>query len=282
MKKSCANPKRSLFTPLLLLLLGFTACYEPVEGCLDVYAENYEANADEQCPDDPGCCNYPELRLTLNQVWGDTTFSYDSVFFSNGSPDSLRMVQVIYYLSEVSLSGPDGDLQIIDRVSADLGSGITEAITDDFIIVDFINGRQYVWGEFQTAGTYDSLHLRLGLAPALTSAVPSSLPDNHELSLQSDTLWQADIGYGLGRVSLVSQANNDDTLTYTIPALNNGLALSFPLDTVINFGVSTSVDLEADYQKLLEGIDFVANGGDEALVIAEIVRNLPNLLSVGE
>ncbi|MEO0775089.1 MAG: hypothetical protein AAF146_00920, partial [Bacteroidota bacterium] len=201
MKKSSANLKL-LSGCLLLLALGLPACYEPVEGCLDIFASNYEADADQQCPDDPGCCTYPELRLVVSQVWGDTTFSYDSVFFSNGSPDSLRMVQVIYYLSEVELVGAEGSLRMINRVSGDLGEGTAVELTDDFLIVDFIKGRNYTWGNFNTAGSYDSLRLRLGLAPSLTAAVPTSFPDDHELSLQADSLWRADEGYALGRVRL--------------------------------------------------------------------------------
>lgn len=271
------------FSVLLVLLFSLSACYERVDGCLDIYAANYEANADDPCAAEDECCNYPELKLSLSHLFGELPYDNDSVFYFNGTSDSLRFVEIIYYLSGAALSGPDGRLEITNEVEVEFDpDGESQTIRDDYVLVEYLKGTQYTWGNFATAGTYDSLHLFLGIPDLLATADPTSLPDNHELSIQSDTMWRTGQGYALMRLQLVSQANNQDTLTYTLPALGNGLSLSFPLDTSINFGTTTSIPMQVDYQKWLAGIDFVANGADTALVLAEIVKNLPNAISLAQ
>ena len=48
--------------------LAFTlfSCAEKQEGCLDVYATNFEFEADKVCED---CCTYPVFELEVSHYW---------------------------------------------------------------------------------------------------------------------------------------------------------------------------------------------------------------------
>ncbi|HMV23421.1 MAG TPA: hypothetical protein PKA71_03780, partial [Saprospiraceae bacterium] len=52
------------------VVLFFTACYQPKEGCLDINATNFDATADEEC-----CCQYPVLQLKFKHFASGNEFS---------------------------------------------------------------------------------------------------------------------------------------------------------------------------------------------------------------
>ena len=84
-----AKPKFHLFL-FICLACCFAGCYEPIEGCLDVRATNFDLNADRSCPDN--CCEYPELRLKLLHRYQQIdTYGLDLAFhdLEQGVPEGL-------------------------------------------------------------------------------------------------------------------------------------------------------------------------------------------------
>ena len=267
---------------LLLALLMLPACYEPEEGCLDVNASNFDPSADRNCADD--CCNYPSLNFRINHLMGEQNLDYDSVFYDNGTSDSIRIVKIVYFISEVALLGSQNNLVINDELLASTVAGDALSLIDDFTLVDYLRGQSYDFGDFRTKGTYDSLTFRIGLNNTVNTIDPSSVTDGHPLSIQSDSMWldTLDIGYALAQVSLVRQSSNSDTLNYFIPTENNSLEVGLGVDLTIDFGETTTISLDVDYLKWLAGIDFVAIGENETEVVTKIVNNLPNSISISE
>lgn len=280
MKRNRASLRRLIGLGVFLSIFTLSSCYEKVDGCLNLYASNFNANADNACEDD--CCNFPTLQLVVNHLVGEENLRYDSVFFDIGSPDSVRMVGITFFMSEMLLIGTDSNLVISDVVEVANEAGEKRSLVDDFTLIDVANGRSFTMGAYQTAGAYDRILFRLGLDDSLSDVDPTSLSTGHPLSIQSDSMWQENLGYALARIRLVTQANNSDTLEYFIPNEVNSLLMGLPLATAIDFGQNTNLGLDINYRKWLEGIDFVAIGEDEELVVEKIVNNLPNSISIAQ
>lgn len=266
-------------TLMTLTLIG-AGCYEKVDGCLDIYASNFNANADNPCEDD--CCTYPSISFVITHLMGEEGLRYDTTLYSTGTTDSVSIVGITYFISDIALLGTDGNLTIQDTVQVRNTDDEGLILTDDFMLVDFIKGRSYSPGSFQTAGTYDSLQLRLGLDNTVATVDPASLSSGHNLSLQTDTMWQETEGYALAKILLVSQSNYTDTLEYFIPTVDNSLEITLPLTAKVDFGTNYTISLDVDYQKWLQGIDFAAIGTDKDQVASIIVNNLPNSISITE
>ncbi len=272
---------KTLFALVFFLgLLNLQACYEPVSDCLDIYASDFNANADKACEDD--CCTYPSLNLTINHKVGEQNLSYDSIFYDIGSGDSVRFVKIVFYLSEIEVVNDDSSFQIREKVAVQRTTGETLLLTDDFALVNLSNGRSYKLGTYRSIGVYDRVLFRLGLRETINEVNPLSLADNHDLSIQADSMWREADAYALAQVSLVTQANNSDTLTYFVPNLNNSILMGGFSALDIGFGENSNITLNVDYLKWLEGIDFVANGDNPDLVVTEIIKGLPESISVSQ
>ena len=107
-----------LLTAVLLLLATLTySCYEPVEGCLDIAAVNFNASADEDC-----CCEYPTLRIQLIQRF-ETLVDLSAKAYTNNLGQVFRLDNAVLYLHRFSFSQLGNTYPVTDSLALQVFDG---------------------------------------------------------------------------------------------------------------------------------------------------------------
>jgi hypothetical protein len=279
------NFQFSIFNFQFLLLtcaLVFTACYEPVEGCLDIEATNFNAAADEDC-----CCTYPKLILETVQRYDTLQYLPDSLYI-NDLGQVFRIKSVVFYLSEIQLFQGGNAFSVSDTVQLQTYSAfgndtLKETFTDDFLLVRRTPVDNPV-GDFRPSGAFDKVKIRLGLSGDAQRVVPALAPSGHPLRIQGDSLWYGpSVGYVFLQAVVVRdsmQATKPDTLAFTEADLTN-----FFIEKNGNYlhqsgGYDFRLKLGIDYKKMFEGINW--SGGDISEWKGRIVVNLPSVFVVSQ
>lgn len=263
-----------------LVLLAFSACYDPREGCLDIEATNFDAAADNNC-----CCTYPALRLTLlprfdTLVWKpDTAYEY--------APGRwFRLHQAVFYLSDFQLVQGGTHFSVSDTLGLSVfgaaGDTLREVFTNDFELIRRTT-ENYTVGTFRPAGAFESVRFRVGLPDAAQRVIPALTPEGHPLRPQNEGLW---LGADTGFVAL-KLVFSRDTFSSTVP---DTLVFSRPDFTGVvvqtngvfqhESGFDFSLKLTADYRALFQGVDLTAV--DIPAWKTRIVANLPAALRVSQ
>lgn len=140
----------------IVAVIVLNSCTTREQGCLDIYASNFDLSAEKDCDD---CCLYPALNVSLSQVWHDTSFNIQfPVLDMDG--DSFRIIDLKYFLSAWRLYGTNEERYSVD--SALLGCIPFVVYSPDVIVAD---ARQfnYQLGIIREAPAIDSLCVTLGL-----------------------------------------------------------------------------------------------------------------------
>jgi hypothetical protein len=267
------NNRLSLF---ILILLGLPACYEPVEGCLDPVAVNYEVGADKDC-----CCEYPNLVLRVEHTLYDSlTFRFGDTLNLNGQP--LIFTRFQFLLSGIRL-WRGGAAQSIDETvefsAFGDGGGIETAVLPDDFLLASRNTNTYTVGSFTYPGNYDSLSLNLGLQPPARFAIPGSFPDEHPLSLTPDSMYVSG-NYVMNSLEFVRFLPQADTVRLTIfEPLTLSLGAGTQSSIKVLTGFDASVPIRICYDCWLKDVNFV---GTEQEMIDQILKNTPNAFSLQE
>lgn len=264
---------------LLLALCLLPACYEPVEGCLDIEAVNFDAAADKNC-----CCEYPRLILEVEQQFDTLPWRPDSVY-QLLSGERFRLKSVAFYLSEFRLYRGGAafrttggiDLPVFGPASGDT---LEQNFINDFALVRR-SPLEYAVGAFPEGGLFDRAEILLGLPDDAQRVVPSKAPAGHPLAAQLEKLW-LDRDRGFVALQLVFTR---DTVAATIPDTLNFARpdfASFLIDDTGSFrhesGYDFRISLIADYRELFRNVQLSA--GDPAAWKTQIVANLPNVFRV--
>lgn len=274
------NRRLSLAFFGLCLSLAITACFEPKEGCLDIAATNFDAAADKDC-----CCEYPQLVLTVNQVYDTLLFRNDSLY-PDANGHLFRINSIAFYLSDFQLFQGGALFTVADtltlRTFDSNGDTTSQLFTNDFQLVRR-SPVEYVIGTFRQDGLFEEVNFRLGLSDDAQKAVPSKAPANHPLSTQTDSLWR---GQQAGFVFLQAVVVRDsmastqaDTLRFMQSDLGQALigatgAFSHP--TGYNFPLLLTVD----YNRMFDGVNWTNH--DITAWKTKIIANLSNTFSVSQ
>lgn len=263
-----------------LVLLAFSACYDPREGCLDIEATNFDAAADNNC-----CCTYPALRLTLlprfdTLVWKpDTAYEY--------APGRwFRLHQAVFYLSDFQLVQGGTHFSVSDTLGLSVfgaaGDTLREVFTNDFELIRRTT-ENYTVGTFRPAGAFESVRFRVGLPDAAQRVIPALTPEGHPLRPQNEGLW---LGADTGFVALKLVFSRDtfsstvpDTLVFSRPDFA-GVVVQTNGVFQHESGFDFSLKLTADYRALFQGVDLTAV--DIPAWKTRIVANLPAALRVSQ
>lgn len=272
--------------PILFLLfgaaLGLSACYEPVQGCLDRAARNFDLDADEPCPDN--CCTYPELTLEVINRWGEDGPAVTSeTRYSTGS-QSFFLDRLRFYWSEPRLvrangsaSVPRDSVEVALRVGADT---VTTFVSDEILLVDATQSRSRRGvGTFRPEGEFLVLRVRLGLAPAYNDVLPGSLSGSHPLAFQPGRLYFGpDTGYAQLKLAYTPEAATDSIPVVTFPGATP-LFIDIPVPGIASLppGNNITIVVEANYEALFSGIDLTA---DPRILGAALVARLPQIFRI--
>lgn len=271
----------SLFCFLVFACL-FSACFEPKEGCLDIAAVNFDANADKNC-----CCTYPNLKFVVDQRYDTLPFRRDSVFPGQGGRP-FRLHDVAFYLSEFQLLKAGAVFSVSDtqglRVfQANGNDTLRQVFQNDFQLVR-LETQEYTIGRFREDGSFSGAKIRLGLSTDANRVIAPLAPASHPLSVQTDSLWQ---GKSKGFVYLKVVVSRDtlstsarDTLYFTRADLGDFLIEAKNTALLHPTGYDFRVRLTADYQKLLGNVDW--SSGSPSTWKNQIVANLPTVFSISQ
>lgn len=269
----------------MIMVLFLAACKDPVEGCLDVEAVNYDVSADDPCPD---CCTYPNLSLAISHRYQDSIlFSYDSTYHIGGTNFDTRFEKVAFYLSDFRLVNIDNtdSLEVVETIELDLIGGGTSTFKDDYTFISRSNSSfEYEVGEIRSSGSFSTLRFTVGIAgDAANGDALSITNEEHPLALGTDSLWTASNGYIFHQIIVVPDTLNppvDSVEIINISGQNNLAFVELPYELDIALGFDVTIPLKIDYEKWFSGINFVGDSTDQ--IIDSIVNNTTNAFSINE
>lgn len=279
-----SNPALN-FLVALLLTAALPACFEPVEGCLDVSAVNYQVDADEPCPD---CCAYPQIKLDVLHkiVLPDTALNleYDTEY-RDGAGNPFQISRIEFYLSDLQLIRPNGDSAgVIDTLLLPFESpdGAVELVEvkDHFALLDPGDFAQQQLGRIQAEGLFASLRFTLGVAGLANLIPPAAYPEEHPLA-EPALYVDAETGRLLSRLQLYRIEGAADTLRTDIRIAASPRFLALPLEPPafqLDPGFSPRIRLQVDYLTWFDGVDLAADSEEQ--IASKIVINMTDSFSV--
>lgn len=222
---------------LCSLALLFAGCTTREQGCLDIYAANFDLTAEKPCD---GCCLYPALNVSLSQRWHDRNFNNtDTLFDINGLP--YQITDIKYFLSDWVIDGSDGASYRVD--STILGCVPPVLAGLDILLVD---SRQFTYevGIIRTAPNMDSLCLTLGLE-TIYPCIENDTTDKYVNLSNKSPLWNPTTD-ALSAIRLVVKGDLQsellDTLYIDFTARDT---IAYPFAFVI--GSHTTLKLSVNY-----------------------------------
>jgi hypothetical protein len=235
---------------ILAVLVG--GCAQREEGCTDPYALNFEAAANKDC-----CCEYPQLKLRLYYMVGNSTFEAgDELEDEYGNRASL--LGFVFYVSDVRLRGDGAWWYCSDSTEV---SG--ERVPNRYCLARSGVGL-YEVGRWSRVGAYDSVGLSIGLDEAATTADYSLYSGGHPLAVQSDSMYS--VLYDSYLYQKWRFAYSGDTTTYIVRAPAYDTIVSMPI--MGELGTDVQVSMDVQLQGLLDGVDL---GSMDSATIARLV-----------
>lgn len=262
MKYSRGYPNHNVMTQLsphfiYLCLIGMTltqfACTDKIEGCLDVNAHNFRADADRNC-----CCEYPEAILQVSHKMGDDIHE-PGLEYTNSIGQSYRLLNAGLLCSDFIIHFEDGQESrfILEQITLTLPDNQTLEVPNDVVVITRSTATLKI-GEFIGNGRATHLSFQVGLPDNLKNIAPEFWPENHPLRLNALGWWDDQMGFA----SLITQHIPDgsqDTLRW---ALHQNFRLEIPLNVDLppGFGLQ-EIPLNINYSKWfdLQNLNSVPN-----------------------
>lgn len=278
----------------LTLIILYSSCYTPTDGCLDVDATNFDASADESCED---CCNYPQLNLsifhsiTAEGILGDTCINHSADSTFNFVDDNFFQIEDIsFYLSDFQIVMPNGDVsEVEDMITLSIYDNIIDQndidtlVKDDFVLIE--RGQfSYSVGEFRAPGTYAKVKFNVGISSALNSTDVDTLATTHPLSSSQEMHFDSrGAGFIFQNFSVVTDTTQSltETTNFEIGAAFT-TTIPIELDYVQTFepGVDVEIPLKINYTTWLQGINFATDS--EAAIKTRIVSNTASAFEIDQ
>ncbi len=267
---------------ILFLVEG---CYEPIEGCLDNKATNFQIDADEACS---GCCRYPVLKLLVEHkvVYPDATYNlaYNDSVYQDGAGNTFRVKNIQFFLSDFRIIKKDGtELAVPDSLEVEIfqpdGTSPKQFIRDDAALINRNIFSTYEIGTLITKGEIRALRFTVGLTEPANSANPASFPTGHPL--RNVTMhFNSDSGYVFNQLQLFNSATLSDTTTTLIEIGTPPYARSVevPLAADIVEGFNIRITLRVNYLQWFQDINLKTDA--PASLATKIVNNAANSFSV--
>jgi hypothetical protein len=240
----------SLFFIFCLFL--FTQCQEPVVGCLDARAVNFDVTAAKPCEDN--CCQYPNLRLQLEYAYD--TFSFKYLTNYKFGTDSIKIIGSQFYMSNCQLIKADATKATVLDSIAIFSEKDTIKVPNFYALLGRSNGFDATLGKFNEVGAFTKFSFTLGLDEKAAATVPTKMPVSSPLSIKADSMYiSSEKKYIYNKLSIVRISKPTDTLRFTIKTPQN-LTLTTTKTWFIQGGFDAIVPIKVDYKKWFEGVNF--------------------------
>ena len=271
---------------ILYSIFILSACYEPEEGCLDIRATNFQADADRQCPD---WCNYPQISLDFRHrvIKNDTFFNLvylDSVYIDDfGNPYRIKNIQ--FYVSNFHLIRPDGREELVqDSLELEVFPSENETrmatVEDNFALVNRNIFTDYTLGTYVVDGNFVAMRFAVGIEGEARQANPNSVSEDHPLHTKKGMYVDVDSGYVFNRIEFFRDTTAADTIPTVVNiALEENLrVITIPAIFSLIEGFDIQVILQIDYLTWFQGIDM--KNDPKEVVANKIVENIAQSFSV--
>ncbi len=250
---------------LLLFSILISACYEPVEGCLDPDATNYDVDADDSCDD---CCNLPTFSILMSYLVDGESYTDGDTF--RVSSQGLMIEDFHFFISDIQLIDSEGnEIPYEDQFLLFDESGNSELVTEDF---KYFSSSQFrgTLEDLRYDGLVDQIQFSVGLEDRINSYDKDSLDINTELSKVPDEFYLSEtLGYEFYSFQI------RDTMDNFVQTSENN---AFPLIDVsvdlegemISRGFNGDINLFIDFGLLFDGINLTIMSEEEIL---NIIKN---------
>lgn len=170
-----------------ILIITLAGCKKN-EGCTDVEAINFDADADESAD----VCIYPNVAFHFHPSIGDETLVYGNTHNINGI--DVRFDQIRFYMTELELT-------INDKAQA----------FDNTFIVTETSGDQEAGKAI--SGQLTKFAFNVGVPESLNNVDPATLPADNPLSADSPFIqhWNWTAGYKFLVIEGAADVNGDGT-----------------------------------------------------------------------
>ena len=261
-------------------LLCTNSCYKEFAGCLDIFANNFQANADFECED---CCVYPSITLDFSYRADSNSFSFSDTLYNQ--LDSFKIINAGFYLYDVKVLTSDTPITVRETDSfwfSKSGSSVQESVPTDIAAVSPVNGRSYNLGTHNRQTETLGLSFEVGLPSDLNDLIQDSIPTSSDLLGESNPLYNATDGYATAFMQIVSDFTTGDTVLYQLPIANLSHTITLDTSVYVDFGQNISVPIEVDFLAWTTGIDFEANSTMIETIRESFVNNIPNSISLNQ
>ena len=231
---------------LLCLLWCWIGCTTREQGCLDIYASNFDLTAEKACDD---CCQYPSLNISLSQLWDTIPFNIDSQILVDIHGTAYKLKDIKYFLSDWVLHEVNGERISVD--SALLGCIPPVTYSPDVVIID---SRQfnYQLGIIRTAPLIESVEFTLGLETDYP-CIADDTTNNFTRLTKRSPLWNAQTN-ALSTIRLIIQPDLQvETVDTLFIDLIDRESITYPYQ--FEKGSHTSLRLSVDYADWFATVD---------------------------
>ncbi len=253
---------------LYISLFTIVGCYEPIEDCLDLRANNYSLIADNACDD---CCTFPDIELSFIPMWGDTTLRTDTIY-TNDIGDSFSILSSEFLVSNIQLFNDEGRLGSTDSVTVECGDGV---FYDSFSSVT-LSRRNGVSRKVPLVFGFDDVQFDLGVNDCLAetdTVLLLEVLESAETFLDSRQSNQQFIS------AQMQLEISPDTLELQFINTEWSEQLNFEGEFNIREGFDLSIEILVDYRVLMQSVSLdqsqesVKNAIRQNLINAFALRN---------
>ena len=267
MNHNSSSQKRNfLFFLIFISFVSFQACQQPVEGCTNPRAVNFNAEADK----DLGCSYY---QLTLEMQYVDNTgapFTYATTLTdTDGIPFLINKMPVLtsqYHLKETTSNTIGTAAEKIGIVKS---NGTRVQTEDNFAILDPSTTSIQTAG-WATLGTFDQLEFLVGIDENIRNGNPSKIEEqSHPLSTTATSYMydSTSTQYATSLIT-VSLPNTGQNRTFN---LFDTTSINIPYTILVEDGLDVFVRLRMNYEALFNSVSFTND--TDSLIALKIKQN---------
>jgi hypothetical protein len=248
--------KNLKYLPIFIvsLLLGtLSSCEDPVEGCLDIAATNFNPAADRDC-----CCTYPVFQLRLEHRAGETAnLQLNQPYEIDGQEIVFR--KVAFYISEFNLFRGGVSFEPRDSFFIYLTEGPTlDSVLSrsNVSLVTRVSATSSL-GRFQEDGNFERAVFRVGLNEQMNQPDINRVPPGTRLALQADSMHTfTPEGYIFAKANIFVPATEEE-IELILTAVDEPVIIDQHIAFTSIAGFNKILILRVNYLDWLENIDFI-------------------------
>ncbi len=259
---------------LLLLVVSYSqmACLEPVEGCTNPRAQNFNPEADVNLD-----CNYYQLQLEMQYTTnGLDTFEYGTLLTdADGTPFVLNKMPILISQMHLIETSSNEVQQSPELLSVFNSSGERRYTEDNFGILR-PTAYQINMAGWTALSDYDTLEFLVGVSSDVRNTNPAQIEESgHPLSTSASTyMYDSTSNQYLTSIAAVVLTQSGQQIT---TKLFSEQMIRLPYQITSIDGQNVPIKIRLNYAALFAGVSFSRD--TEAVIVDKIEQNMPRAFS---